>query len=108
MRISQELFQRRVIDGQGVKKTLAKFAAEPVQIGTLAGRLDPFGNHLEIQVVRKRDNETRYFPAFDILLNVANERPVDLQHVPRKAAQATQRGVAGPKVVNAQPNARIL
>src|SRR5437588_2875153 len=79
---------------------LAALAPEGAQARQLTCRLDPFGDHGQIEGVGERDHrlDDRGVPRRSV--HLGHERLVDLQDVHGEALEVGQRGVAGAGVVD--------
>ena len=89
--------------GQWTRKVVAlsKVAPKLLQMVQLVGVLDPFGHHLQVQRVRKRD-DCLYNRG---ILRVLPEL-VDLQNVDREALEVGKRRVASAAVIDGELDAQ--
>ena len=77
-------------------------------VGLLLCRLDAFGNDLHIKAATQLDDGANDGCVVFVNQDILNEAAVDLDLVQRQAAQVTERGVAGTKIVDCNLHAGLF
>ena len=70
-------------------------------------RLDPFGDHLEPEIVRHGDQRAHDGGVLGVVGDVAHEAAVDLDAREREAREIAQRGIAGAEIVERELDAPL-
>src|SRR6476661_6301499 len=83
---------------------LSELAAELAEGLQLVGRLDALGDDAEVQGLAEGDDRPGEGPVVGPRVLGADELPGDLQDVDREAAEVAERRVAGPEVVDRDPD----
>ena len=101
----EQLAGRQRLREQIALHLIATVAAQQLE---LTARLDPFGDHLESQAFRQRDDCLRDRSVVRIGGDVLNEGLVDLERLDREALEVKQRRIAGAEVVDRQTDAEAI
>src|SRR6516165_7117840 len=86
--------------GAGKEITLCVGAAELAQLLELLPALDPFGNHLDVQMARHGDDGAHDREVAEVGHQVAHEAAIDLERVHPPALEVREARVAGAEVVD--------
>src|SRR5439155_22528880 len=89
-------------------EALRVVGTELVQARDLPLGLDALGDDLEAQRARHAQHGTDDRGVPVVAAEPADERAVDLDDVEREALEVSERGVAGPEVVERQPHTDVL
>ena len=101
----QKLGRRQGAREQVALHLVAVVAAQQIE---LLARLHPLGDHLELQALGERDDRLRDRGVVGVGRDVLDERLVDLEGADREALEVAERGVAGPEVVDREPDAEAI
>ena len=82
-------------------EALRVLTADRPQLRQLLRRLDAFGDDVQAEVVRERDDRADHFQAAILDFHAADERAIDLDRVGSKPMQITERGIAGAEIIEA-------
>src|SRR6516165_5420271 len=86
--------------GTGKEITLCVGAAELAQLLELLPALDPFGNHLDVQMARHGDDGAHDREVAEVGHQVAHEAAIDLERVHPPALEVREARIAGAEVVD--------
>src|SRR5688572_13144138 len=95
------------VQRRGIQIALGEVAALCPKALVLDLGLDALGHELEAQGARQLDEATHDRRHLLVLGDHGDEGAVDLEDVHRELPQVAQRGVAGPEVVDRQPQAEV-
>ena len=94
--------------GPGEEVTLTEATASDPQVGELTRGFDAFADRVEMQSLSESDDRAQEGGIGRVVLERMQELLVDLDQVHRELAQVAQRGVAGSKIVDGDPNTCLL
>src|SRR5215469_14524244 len=86
--------------GSGEEITLCVGAAELAHLLELLPALDPFGNHLDVQMARHGDDGAHDREVTEVSHQVAHEAAVDLERVHQPALEVREARIAGTEVID--------
>src|ERR1035441_6364117 len=105
-RFADQIGQRLLLQRRREIVALTIVAVQRLQFRELLLPLDAFGHHLHAQVLRQQQDSPDRIAGTVGFGHVDHERPVDLEDVEWKTAQALERGVSGSEVVDLQTHAQ--
>src|SRR3990172_2519378 len=84
----------------GGRDEVALEAVAALEEGEMGLGLDALGHHVETEVVAEPDDRLGHRAVVDVGLDIADERPIDLQAVQRELGEVGERRESGPEVVD--------
>jgi hypothetical protein len=101
------LFEHRGRHWLAVQKALYIVHAEPLHEGFFCFRFDPFGDHLEIQLLSYRDHRAHQRLGLGVLVDRAHEAAIELDDIERNPSELRQRRIAGAEVIQVNLGAEL-